>query len=99
MNLCDYTKPLMALSVGYLLYSLFMAVGTAMMTGNTANQFAANQAALKEAWKKARSRTWQAPIYALTFPVLLVGILPIAFPFIAALAGIVTLLLSGSADC
>jgi hypothetical protein len=70
-------------SFAYLLYSLFMAGGTVMMPGNSSEQFAKSRAALVESWSKACAGTWKASIFAASFPLLLLGLLPVSFPFIA----------------
>jgi hypothetical protein len=83
MILCDYFKPIMWWSFSYLLYSLFMAGGTVMMPGSSSEQFSKSRTALVESWAKARAGTWQSPIFAASFPILLLGLLPMSFPFIA----------------
>lgn len=99
MSLCEYSQPLMGAAVLFLLYTLFMAVGLVMMPGNASEHFAKNRAGLADAWQKARSRTWQAPIFAISFPILLLGILPMAFPLVAVTTGFGALLLGWWLNC
>lgn len=99
MSLCEYSQPLMGAAVLFLLYTLLMAVGLVMMPGSATEHFAKNRAGLADAWRKARSRTWQAPIFAVSFPVLFLGVLPMAFPLVAVTAGFGTLLLGWWLKC
>ncbi len=99
MTLCEYSQPLMGAAVLFLLYTLLMAVGLVMMPGNASAHFAKNRAALADAWQKILSRTWQAPIFAVSFPVLFLGLLPIAFPLVAFAIGFGTLLLGLWLQC
>lgn len=99
MSLCEYSQPITGAAVVFLLYTVLMVLGLVMMPGNASEHFAQNRAGLSNAWKIARSRTWQAPIFAVCFPVLLLGILPIAFPLIAVTTGFSTLLLGWWLKC
>lgn len=99
MFLCEYSQPIIGAAMLYLLYTGFMAIGLVMMPGNASENFAKNRAGLSNAWQIARSRTWQAPIFAVCFPVVLLGILPIAFPLIAFTSGFGALLLGWWLEC
>lgn len=89
----------MGAAVVFLLYAVLMTIGLVMMPGSASDHFAKNRTELVDAWRKARSRTWQAPIYAITFPVLFLGILPMAFPRIAVTTGFGVLLFGWWLKC
>ena len=99
MSICEYSKPLMGAAIAFLIYTVFMAIGLAMMPINASEHYAKCRNELRDAWQKAFSPSWQAPIFAVTFPIVLLGVLPIAFPLIAILIGFGVLLFCWWLQC
>ena len=99
MPLCEFSKPLSAFAIFFLGYTVCMVIGIVMRHGNPSQHFAKCKTELADAWRKTHSRSWEAPIFAITFPIILIGVLPMAFPLLAIVSGFGLLFLTSWLPC